>query len=417
MPIKSFSDRWLASVGPFAATREFVDGACPNLRVRIGKRRKSFSVMIGSAASRRRISLGVYPTMSLAEARKRAGELSADPRAAGGGRPRRGGRAKMGTVADLFEFVVRAMADEGKNASIKDYRIYLLDGADAAVKDFGPTTLARNVTPEMVTDWLAKFHERQKSTRLPRAVLSAAFNRGLKADNDPTSVKDRRIHFGLDRNPVALVGGPTQSNRRDRSLTFEEMRDFWRYLSDHSRDTPVTAALRMIIAMGGVRVTEIANSKASWWREEGDWRTMKAPRLALPKTKNGHPHDLPVTRAAWELVTNVKASLQPHTTYLFPSPYKTNSPRTIDAYAKAVLQYLNDGEVTPFTLRDIRRSMKNILLDDDVPQVEVDIWHNHGRNADVARRNYDRAQYEHAKGRVRCAIDLIIDKFSERLPS
>lgn len=417
MPIKSFSDRWLASVGPFAQTREFVDGACPNLRVRIGKRRKSFSVMIGSAASRRRISLGVYPTLSLAEARKRAGELSADPRAAGGGRPRRGGRAKMGTVKDLFEFVIMAMAEEGKSASIKDNRLYLLEGADAAVKDFGPTTLARNVTPEMATDWLAKFHERQKSTRLPRAILSAAFNRGLKADNDPTSIKDRRILFGLDRNPVATVGGPTQSNKRDRSLTFDEMRDFWLYLADSSRDTPVTLALRLIIAMGGVRVTEIVNSKTSWWQDEGGWRTMEAPRLALPKTKNGHPHDLPVTRAAWQLVRNAKTNLPPDATYLFPSPYKVKSPRTIDAYAKAVSQYLNDARVPPFTLRDIRRSMKNLLLDDDVPQVEVDIWHNHGRNADVARRNYDRAQYEHAKGRVRCAIDLIIEKLSERLPS
>ena len=323
----------------------------------------------------------------------------------------------MGTVKDLFEFVIKAMAEEGKSASIKDNRLYLLEGADAAVKDFGPTTLARNVTPEMATDWLAKFHERQKSTRLPRAILSAAFNRGLKADNDPTSIKDRRIFFGLERNPVATVGGPTQSNKRDRSLTFDEMKHFWRYLADSSRDTPVTLALRLIIAMGGVRVTEIVNSKTSWWQDEGGWRTLEAPRLALPKTKNGHPHDLPVTHSAWALLTKMRKKLHPEATHLFPSPYKSDSPRAIDAYAKIVSQYLENADIAPFTLRDIRRSMKNLLLDDDVPQVEVDIWHNHGRNADVARRNYDRAQYEHAKGRVSVAIDLIVKRFGERLPS
>jgi len=169
--------------------------------------------------------------------------------------------------------------------------------------------------------------------------------------------------------------------------------------------------------MGGVRVTEIVNSEASWWKDEGGWRTLDAPRLALPKTKNGHPHDLPVTSSAWALLTKARQDLPPGATYLFPSPSKLGSPRAIDAYAKAVSQYLENAEIAPFTLRDIRRSMKNLLLDDDVPQVEVDIWHNHGRNADVARRNYDRAQYEHAKGRVSVAIDLIVKRFDERLPS
>ncbi len=55
--------------------------------------------------------------------------------------------------------------------------------------------------------------------------------------------------------------------------------------------------------------------------------------------------------------------------------------------------------------------MKNLLLDSDVPQTEVDIWHNHGKNADVARRNYDRAQYEQAKDRVSNAIDELIGNF------
>ncbi len=412
MARRTFTDRWLRTAGPFEQTKEFVDQACPNLWVRIGKNRKTFSVLIGSAASRRRIAIGQYPGTSLVDARKKATDLIADPRAAGGGEPRPGGgRQRNGTVRELFEFVIAAMEAEGKTASIPDYRIYLLDGADAAVADFGPATPATNVTPAMITDWLAKFHERGSSTRLPRAILSAAFNRGLKADNDPTTSKDRKILFALETNPVASVGGPTQSQTRDRSLSMEELAQFWRDLAKEPFAGVIGIALRLIIAMGGVRVTEVLRSEKDWWIDDGGWRLLKAPKLALPKTKNGHPHDLPVTQVGARILEGARKMSAPESRFLFPSPYGEDAPRTLDNLSKNVRLYCLEGGIEPFTPRDLRRTMKNLLLDADVPQSEVDIWHNHGRNADVARRNYDRAQYEHAKGRVRDAIDEIIGVF------
>lgn len=38
----------------------------------------------------------------------------------------------------------------------------------------------------------------------------------------------------------------------------------------------------------------------------------------------------------------------------------------------------------------------------------VDVWHNHGRAADVARKHYDRATYATAKRQVAAAIDAIL---------
>ena len=364
--------------------------------------------MIGSSKSRRRIPIGHYPQVSLLHARRKATRLLSDPRAAGGGRPRRSGPQKVGTVEQLFEFVIDSMAAEGKMASIPDYKLYLLDGTEAAVRDFGPSTLARNVTPTMATDWLAKFHERGRSTRLPRAILSAAFNRGLKADNDPTSKKDRTILFALDVNPVASVGGPTQSNTRNRSLSLEEMSQFWRDLQTDYFTEGLSVVFQMIIAMGGVRVTEIVRSEKPWWKDNGGWRTLKSPKLALPKTKNGLPHDLPVTKSGVNVLNEARKLIDPSGVHLFPSPYKLGAPRSLDNLSSTLREYCADHHFQPFMPRDIRRSMKNLLLDNDVPQTEVDIWHNHGKNADVARRNYDRAQYEHAKGRVSDAIDSLI---------
>ena len=416
MVSQTFSDRWLKNLGPFEKTTEFVDAACPNLWVRVGKHRKTFSVLIGPASGRRRISIGQYPGVSLSDARKKASELLSDPRAAGGGRPRHGGKVRKGSVRDLFEFAVAAMEAEGKDASISDYRLYLLDGQDAAASDFGPAMLARNVTPEMVTDWLSKFHERGKSTRLPRAILSAAFNRGIKADNDPTQKKDSKVLFAIDRNPVASVGGPTQSNVRNRSLTFKELEEFWRALNGGSVADPARRALQLVIAMGGVRITEVTRSKRDWWVSDGGWRTIKAPKLALPKTKNGHPHDLPVTRHAELLLQLINDYDATKTPFLFSSSFDPLKPLSVEALSRAVAKYCDVSGMEPFTPRDLRRSMKNLLLDRDAPQAEVDIWHNHGRNADVARRNYDRAQYEHAKVRVRDAIDVLLNEM-ETVPT
>ena len=390
---------------------EFVDAACPNLWVRVGKRRKSFSVLIGSSANRRRIAIGQYPTISLVEARKLAAELLGDPRAAGGGRPRRGGKQRRGTTNELFEFVISSMEVEGKTASIRDYRYYLIEGRDSALNDFGSATPACNVSSDMVTDWLSKFHERGSSTRLPRAILSAAFNRGIKADNDPTTVKDSKILFAIDRNPVANVGGPTQSNTRDRSLSFEEIRQFWNALESGFIADPARSALQLVISMGGVRITEIIRSELSWWQWDGAWRTIDAPRLQLPKTKNGHPHDLPVTRHAEIILRNLISDDCCSTDFLFPGPLKPGKPIAIEVLSRAVSTYCMQSGQLAFTPRDLRRTVKNQLLDRDVPQNEVDIWHNHGRNADVARRNYDRAQYEYAKARVRDETDKLIDEF------
>lgn len=44
----TFSDRWLQSLKADAVA-EFSDSVCPNLRLRVGRRSKTFSVMIGPA--------------------------------------------------------------------------------------------------------------------------------------------------------------------------------------------------------------------------------------------------------------------------------------------------------------------------------------------------------------------------------
>ncbi|MDX2029352.1 MAG: integrase family protein [Blastocatellia bacterium] len=395
MAFINLSDRWLQSATA-SERAEYTDAACPNLRVRIGKRSKIFSVMIGAGAVRRRVALGKYPQLSLAEARRKAAATTDDPASM----PVAKKEARYGTVAELFDFVVAAMEAEGKTNEANC--IYLRDGPLAAAKHFGEATLARNVRPADVTSWLREIHKAGIKLQHPRAYLSAAFGRAMKADNDPTA-NIGAIVFGIDVNPVRNVGGRVSAEPRNRKLSIDELKAFWRDFP--AATSPHTAAAaRMIIAMGGTRVSEVLCSRKEWWT------TGAAPQLELPKTKNATAHVLPLPRAAAEQLLIARAIADPNSDYLYPHRLNASEPLSLNSLAQAVRRYCEDAKVEPFQPRDLRRTMKSHLLDSDADLREewVDIWHNHGRHADVARKHYDRAEYTRAKQKVADAIDRIV---------
>lgn len=400
MPTINLSDRWLQAAA--AKDRaEYTDAVCPNLRIRIGKKSKTFSVMIGPATHRRRIMLGKYPGLSLAEARRKAAATTDDPASISIAKK----ETRFATVSELFDFVIAAMEAEGKTNEANC--IYLRDGPLAAAKHFGEATLARNVRPADVTSWLREIHKAGIKLQHPRAYLSAAFGRAMKADNDPTANLGT-IVFGVDANPVRHVGGRATAEPRNRKLSIDELKIFWRDFP--SVTSPHTAAAaRMIIAMGGTRVSEIVCSRKEWWTNGA------APQLELPKTKNATAHVLPLTRAASEQLGVARSIADPGSDYLYPHRFKSTEPLTLNSLSQAVRRYCEEANFEPFQPRDLRRTMKSHLLDseDDLREEWVDIWHNHGRHADVARKHYDRAEYTRAKQRVADAIDKIVGMVKE----
>lgn len=97
--------------------------------------------------------------------------------------------------------------------------------------------------------------------------------------------------------------------------------------------------------------------------------------LLLPETKNGRPHQLPITRTAAPLVARCLELAHPRSPYLLSNP------------------------------RDLRRTMKTHLIDAGIDERWLDIWHNHGQTASVARKHYIRAEYADLKRDVAEAID------------
>lgn len=54
--------------------------------------------------------------------------------------------------------------------------------------------------------------------------------------------------------------------------------------------------------------------------------------------------------------------------------------------------------------------MKTHLVDAGVDERWLDIWHNHGQTAGVARKHYIRAEYEELKREVATKLDAFLSE-------
>ena len=408
------TDRWLQSLKPSKERNEFTDSICPGLRLRIGKRSMTWSALVRGPNGRKRIALGKYPLVSLQEARQAANEAADNARSVPVTSTDK--IAIQGTVRDLFNFAIEQMRSEGA-ASVQQYEDYLLNRADSALNVIGLDSSgsdlpANQVTPDDVTRWLRGFHESGALTGHPRAYLSAAFGRGLSADFDPTSPIPS-IRFNLTSNPVTFVGGKMKGKPRNRTLAIDELTAFWHGFSGRGVSPPMKLLFRLIICMGGVRITEIVRSEKDWFitRQKELW-------LALPRTKNDHAHDLPVTKAATAAYGAAIQISDPASRFLFPKHHKPDECQTLNSISQATRKWCDRQEITRFQPRDIRRTFKTLLIERN-PTLNrdwIDVWHNHGRASDVARKHYDRAEYVSVKKTVADAIDDLIKDILKRKP-
>lgn len=403
------TERWLNALKPASTRQEFADSLSPGLRLRVGARKMTWSLLVRSAEGRTRIALGTYPALGLKDARVKAANTAEETWSALADRSGEN-RQKVGTVRDLFTFVIDQMRAEGV-ATVNEYENYLVNRKDSALNiigmdDQGNDIPANCVTPDDVTKWLRKFHEAGAQTGHPRAYLSAAFGRGLSADYDPTN-PNPDIRFKLSANPVTHVGGKMKGQPRDRALSMEELIEFWHGFNGRGVSPQMKLTFRLIITMGGVRITEIVHSQKPWYVMRGKERW-----LALPRTKNEHAHDLPLSGMAEAAYQAALLISDPGSQYLFPKHHQPDQPQTLNSISQSVRKWCARNDVEPFQPRDLRRTIKTLLIERN-PTLNrdwIDIWHNHGRASDVARKHYDRAEYVAVKQAVAAAIDdLMVD--------
>ena len=404
------TDRWVESVSVEKGREEYSDLHVIGLRLRVSRLRKVWSVIWRRDGKLTRENLGEYPEVALKQARDAADEILRARTAQDAAVAMTESKAALAeaarpkaSVRDLCKGYVASLKAAEKSSWSK-VASALTTGKNCFVsfveEHHGAAFPAEDVTPKIVTDWL-----RETFTRVPnqmnhcRGYVHSAYNWALRADYDAKRPKGAP-KFGLSANPAAPTAPGPKPQPRNRKLSEAEILVLWRMLPEVA--SPLTTlAIRLMITMGGKRISEISRSEKAWYR--AGW-------LHLPTTKNEREDFVPLSEHAKRQLSIIMALTKPRSPFLFPNERDKEQCATLECYGKATRKAINEFSLVPFQLRDLRRTFKSHLLDLElVEERDIDIWHDHGRQNDIARKHYDWAELKAPKLRVAAAIDTFLD--------
>lgn len=325
---------------------------------------------------RTRASLGAYPSMSLADARKLFKRDYADVIQRGGS-IKSAGDTRPGTVADLFDAYTDALKDAGK-PSWKEAK----KGLDKIADTLGRKRLARDITPDDVLAVIRPIYERGKRSMADhvRSYIRSAYSWGLKSEHDYRTTSPRR--FRLPGNPAGDI--PTEPKVvGTRWLSENEFIQLYRWLEapDTHVHPPYVLAVRFLM-LTGQRVQEIAKLHVSQYdRAEQiiDW----------PKTKNTKPHAIPLPTIAAKILESIEPNEHG---WFFPSAKDPTRPVSHGTLYAFMWRQRERGVIPFVTNRDLRRTWKTLAGKAGLSKEIRDRVQNHTLQ-DVSSKSYDRWNY------------------------
>jgi hypothetical protein len=286
MPKIALTDRFCVTAKPLAGVRtDFFDETIAGLALRVtesGRRTWTYHFTSPRDGKRARLTVGTYPATSLAGARGKAMdarghvERGQDPRITLDGR----GAAEM-TVTGLVEAY---LADPDKAARRSN--------AESARR------LRKNVVPLIGAVRVVDVRRRDV-----RKVTDTILRRGKPVEaarvfEDVRGMLRWAVEAEfLEVDPIAGMPKPGGGMPRNRVLSDEEVAALWTGLGVAlARSLSCQRIIRLCLVTAQ-RVGEVAGVP----REEIDW-TAREWRLPGARTKNGHPHVVPLSDFAIELL-------------------------------------------------------------------------------------------------------------------
>ena len=379
------TDRSIAALKAKAKRYEVWEDGRTGLGVRVSTvGRKSWIYMYRFNGKPRRMTLGTYPAVCLADARVKHAKAKADlekgidPGAQAVERKRAERAAE--TVGDLIEEYLEKWARPRKRSAAEDER-----------------TLRKEVLP-LWGDRKAKDIRRRDVI----ALLDEIVNRGSPIQANRTLAVIRKMfNFAisrdiLDTTPVAMVKAPAKENQRDRVLSADEIRTLWRGLDS----APVTAGIKLALKLQLVtaqRKGEIVGAALEEFDfEENVWT------IPAEHAKNGQAHRVPLSPLALDLIHQAQeqAANSPSpfpSPWLFPSP-TADGPVLARSVNRAVYKTLPAIGLENITPHDLRRTAAGNMTALGIDRLVVSKILNHvetGVTAVHDRHGYD-AEKRHA---------------------
>jgi integrase len=216
------------------------------------------------------------------------------------------------------------------------------------------------------------------------------------------------FNFAVERDIISItpcygIKAPAKENRRDRLLSEEEIKSFWRGLEISSMSEPSKLALKLQLVTGQ-RKGEIVCSEWDEFDFKNAWWTIPAS-----KSKNSNNHLVPLPKLALESLKELK-TFSGESKWLFPSPTNDRhiAPTSVDHALRRSIKKFKD--VKPFTPHDLRRTAASHMTALGVSRLVVSKLLNHVENSVTAI--YDRHSYDKEK---RAAVDAWSTKLKEIL--
>ncbi|MCG8016993.1 MAG: tyrosine-type recombinase/integrase [Candidatus Thiodiazotropha sp. 'RUGA'] len=383
-----FTDRKIKNLKPKSERYEVWEGNGLGMRV-TPKGVKSWVFMYRFQEKARRLTLGRYPKMTVAEAHSEHGkallalEKGIDPGKVEVEKRRENRRAP--TVKMLVEEYIEKWAKPRKRSWKKDQ-----------------STLDRDV----VSEW-----GRRKAKDITRRdvviLLDGIVDRGAPIQANRTLAVIRKMfNFAVSRdivasNPCLQVKPPAPENQRDRTLSADEIKTLWNELdrvglkSGNDEEKPISMSKGTALALQFQLLTAQRKGEvaAAEWSEvdlEGKVWTIPAE-----KSKNNLPHRVPLSPQAVSLLEPIKKESK-KSIWLFPSPRGQGKKHILEtAIDHAVRLNQEHIGVNHWVPHDLRRTAASMMTSIGISRLVVSKILNHVESGITAV--YDRHSYDAEK--------------------
>jgi integrase len=310
------------------------DGAVIGLSLRVTAGGvKTFSLKYRNARGKeKRIKLGRYPEMPLADARAAAMDYKAriargeDPAAE---KAEKRAKPDTRTVSSLIDEFVKRHASFNKSGKETERILRREVEPGLGSRDFVSITKAEMIgLIETITDRGAPVLARNTLAAV-RKMFNWAVSRDL-----------------LDRSPCDRVKAPGKAPKRERVLSPDEARSIWK--AAQTIEWPFGPLIQLLM-LTGQRRSEIANLRWSWIDDE-------ARLIAFPATvmKNSREHLLPMSPAVVKLVHSLPRFEGDDRLFRSRSNASKN---VVSGFSKAKRHLDQLSSVTDWVLHDIRRTV------------------------------------------------------------
>ncbi|WP_432449025.1 tyrosine-type recombinase/integrase [Aliiroseovarius marinus] len=256
---------------PPATTKRYEvrDAKAPGLHVRVSTTgAKVFYTLVRPNGSRRRIKIGPYPVVSLADARRKAMEIARD--------------------VELDEFDKTPEVSESSALTLGETIPKFIEfHTKPNTKDWKRTESVMQKFGGLKDRPIDQIKRQDVSKVLDGIIANGTPTRANRALSAIKKLMNWCVMRGdIETSPVALLRPPTREIPRDRVLSDDEIRTIWQY-SD-AEDYPFGPFLKLLM-MTGQRRAEVSDMR---WSElnldEGIWE------LPTSRVKNGRLHIVPL---------------------------------------------------------------------------------------------------------------------------